>query len=220
MPDDKTSQSRQPAPRQPLQEPASARQNANPSGIGPDQSVYSPIARLLHWLTVAFVAAMVPMGLIMTSRAEHNIWDSLTNTLYGSHKLAGVSLLALIIVRLAHRFSHGAPPDEPTLEPWQRVASHATHWTIYGLLVAVPVLGWIGVSLYPALDIFGLFKLPGLVAPNQPASSTIFFLHKIGAFALVALIAVHISAALFHYVVRKDGVLRRMLPSLPPRTPS
>ena len=220
MPDDKTSPSRQPALRPTVPERAAAKQSSNPGGISPDQSVYSPIARFFHWLTVAMVAAMVPMGLFMTSRAEHNIWDNLTNTLYSSHKLVGLSLLALILGRLAYRFWHGAPPNEPTLEPWQRIASHATHWTIYGLLVAVPILGWTGISLYPALDIFGLFKLPGLVAPNQPAASTVFFLHKIGAFALVALVALHIAAALFHYLVRKDGVLRRMLPGLPPRAPS
>jgi cytochrome b561 len=163
------------------------------------------------------IAVMVPVGLFMTSRAERNIWDGLTNTLYSSHKLTGVLVLALVLGRLAYRFRHGAPSDEPTLEPWQKMASHATHWALYVLLVAVPILGWLGISLYPALDIFGLFKLPGLVTPNQPASSTIFFLHKIAAFVLVALAALHVGAALFHYVVRKDGVLRRMLPGLPPR---
>ena len=79
------------------------------------------------------------------------------------------------------------------------------------------VSGWIGISLYPALDIFGLFKLPGLVAPNQPVSSTVFMFHKFGAFALVGLVAVHVAAAVFHHFIHKDGVLRRMLPGLNPR---
>ena len=194
------------------QMPSSASQSprARPAG----NEVYSPVARALHWLTVAFVAAMVPAGLIMTSRAEHNVWDGLTNALYSSHKLAGVLLLTLVVVRLVYRFRHGAPPDEPTLAPWQKLVSHLTHWTIYVLLLAVPVLGWIGISLYPALDIFGLFKLPGLVSPNQPVSSTVFNLHKLGAFALVGLVGMHVGAALFHHFIRKDGVLRRMLPGL------
>ena len=184
------------------------------SGEAAEPTVYSPVARLLHWLTVAFVAGMVPIGVIMTDRAERNVWDSLTNTLYSSHKLAGLTLLVLVIARLAYRLIHGAPPDEPTLEPWQKLVSHLTHWTIYALLLCVPLLGWISISLYPALDIFGLFKLPGLVAPNQPASSTVFMLHKLGAFALVGLVTMHIGAALFHHVIRGDGVLRRMLPGL------
>ena len=83
--------------------------------------------------------------------------------------------------------------------------------------MTVPVLGWIGVSLYPALDIFGLFNLPALVAPNQGASSMAFMAHKLGAFALLALVGLHVAAALFHFIVRKDGVLRRMLPGLKPR---
>ena len=186
----------------------------NPPGVG---LAYSPMARLLHWLTVAFVAVMVPVGLIMTSRAEHNIWDGLTNALYSSHKLAGVLLLVLVAVRLGYRLLRGAPADEPGIEAWQRLASHLTHWLIYVLLVAVPVLGWIGISLYPALDIFGVFKLPGLVAPNQPQSGTVFMLHKLGAFALLGLVAMHVAAALYHHLVRKDGVLRRMLPGLKPR---
>lgn len=207
--------------KSPSNPPADARHGttrpdlSGPYAGAPD--VYSPVARGLHWLTVAFVAVMVPVGLIMTWRAERNIWDGLTNGLYSGHKLAGVILLLLIVVRLVYRFAHGAPPDEPTLEPWQRVVSHLTHWAIYALLLVVPVLGWIGVSLYPALDIFGLFKLPGLVAPNQPASSNVFLLHKLGAFALIGLAGMHVGAALFHYVIRKDGVLNRMLPGLPRR---
>lgn len=219
MPDDRSSQPRQNAPRHPEPERTPPPPGQDASNPQPDPTVYSPVARLLHWLTVAMIAGMVPVGLFMTSRAERNIWDGLTNTLYSGHKLAGVLVLALVLGRLAYRFRHGAPPDEPTLEPWQKLASHATHWALYALLVVVPILGWLGISLYPALDIFGLFKLPGLVAPNQPASSNIFFLHRIAAFALVALAALHIGAALFHYMVRKDGVLRRMLPGLPRRGP-
>lgn len=182
-----------------------------------EPAIYSPMARALHWLTVLAIAVMVPVGLFMTSRAERNIWDGLTNALYSSHKLAGLAVLLLVVCRLGYRLKQGAPPDEPTLEPWQKVVSHVTHWALYGLLLAVPLLGWTGISLYPALDIFGLFKLPGLVAANQPASSTVFMFHKFGAFVLLGLVAMHVGAALFHHLIRKDGVLRRMLPGLKPR---
>ena len=212
MAEDQTRPSRAPTSSQPGFSPGS---DHRPHEQEPP--VYSPVARALHWITVVLVAVMVPVGLFMTERAEHNIWDGLTNGLYSGHKLTGLLVLALVVARLAYRLVHGAPADEPTIEPWQKAASHATHWAIYGLLLIVPILGWTGISLYPALDIFGLFRLPGLVAPNQPASSTVFFLHKIGAFALVGLVAMHIGAALYHYFIRKDGVLRRMLPGLPRR---
>jgi cytochrome b561 len=180
-------------------------------------AVYSPAARHLHWTTVALIAAQVPLGGAMSYRGNVlNLWDALTNALYSWHKLIGVVILLLVIVRLAYRLTRGAPSDEPTLEPWQKLVSHATHWAIYGLLLLVPITGWIGVSYYPALSVFG-FNLPALVSPDQAAAAKVFFAHMIGAILLVILIGMHIGAALFHYVIRKDGVLNRMLPSLPRR---
>lgn len=178
-------------------------------------STYSRTARALHWITVALVAVQVPVGVVMAYRGNTlNLWDKLTGTLYSGHKLVGVVILALVLWRLAHRFMRGAPPDEPTLEPWQKLASHATHWGLYGLLLAVPVLGWLGVSLFPALDLFGLFKLPALVAPDKAAASTAFAVHAALALGLVLLVGMHVAAALFHHVVRKDNVLARMIPRL------
>ena len=91
------------------------------------------------------------------------------------------------------------------------------HWGMYVLLVCVPVAGYVGISLFPALDIFGLFSLPGIVAPNKDAANTAFAVHKALAVLLVLLIAVHVAAALFHYFVRRDNVLGRMIPKLPRR---
>jgi len=85
---------------------------------------------------------------------------------------------------------------------------------MYVLLVCVPVAGYIGISLFPALDIFGLFSLPGVVAPEKEAAKTAFAVHKLLVVFLVLLIAVHVAAALFHYFVRKDNVLGRMMPKL------
>ncbi|MCW5634194.1 MAG: cytochrome b [Rubrivivax sp.] len=176
---------------------------------------YSPLARTLHWVTVVLVALQVPVGVWMVYRGNTlNLWDKLTGALYNGHKLVGVTILVLVLWRLAYRFARGAPPDEPTLEPWQRLASHANHWGLYLLLIAVPVAGYVGVSLYPALDIFGLFKLPAVVAPDKAAASTVFAVHGVLALLLVALVAVHVAAALYHHLVRKDNVLARMIPRL------
>ncbi len=177
--------------------------------------VYGSTARRLHWWTVAFVAIMVPLGFAMAYRGNDlNIWDGTTNAMYSLHKMLGFTLLWLMLARLVYRIRHGAPADEPTLEWWQKAASHATHWGLYAILILMPIGGWIGVSLYGARDIFGLVSLPPLTAVDQKASGTFFFLHKLGAFALVGLIAAHIGAAIFHHFIRKDGVLTRMLPTL------
>ena len=196
---------------------APPRGSTTSTGTGPPLA-YSPTARAFHWVMVGVLAVQVPVGLYMTYRGNDlKIWDGLTNSLYSGHKLFGIVLLLLVIARLTYRLRNGAPADEPSLEWWQKAASHVTHWSLYGLLIAIPLTGWLGVSRYPALDIFGLFKLPGLVAPDQAQAATLFFIHKVLAIVTILLIGAHVGAALFHYVVRKDGVLLRMLPGLPRR---
>jgi cytochrome b561 len=175
--------------------------------------IYSRTARFLHWLTVALVAVQVPVGLYMSYRGNAlNVWDKLTGALYNSHKLIGVTILLVVVCRLGYRFAHGSPADEPTLERWQKIVSGLNHWGMYVLLICVPVAGYIGISLFPALDIFGLFSLPAVVAPDREASTRVLSIHKLLAAILVLLIAAHVAAALFHYFIRRDNVLGRMLP--------
>jgi cytochrome b561 len=176
---------------------------------------YKRTARVLHWATVALVAIQLPIGLYMTYRGNTlNVWDAVTGGLYNGHKVAGVIILLVVVWRLAYRLTQGAPADEPTIEPWQRLASHLNHWGLYVLLICAPIAGYIGISLFPALDIFGLFSLPGIVAPDKEAAKTAFAVHKLLVMLLVLLIVVHVAAALFHYFVRKDNVLGRMIPKL------
>lgn len=177
--------------------------------------VYSPAARHMHWATAGAVVIMVPLGLTMTYRGNTlNVWDGLTDALYSSHKLLGFLVLWLVAGRLAYRLLKGAPPDEPTLLWWQKAGSHLLHWLLYGLLLVVPLLGWIGISLYPSLKVFGLFELPALATPNQDLANAILTVHGKLAILTALLACAHIGAALYHHLIRKDGVLRRMLPGL------
>jgi len=171
---------------------------------------YSQTARRFHWWTALLLAIQVPVGLAMVYRGPTlKIFDALTNTLYNSHKLLGIIIFCLVLTRLIYRLGSGAPADEPSLAAWQRAAAHATHWGLYVLLLVVPVLGYLGISLYPALDVFGV-PLPAVSAPNQPAAERVFFLHWIGAVLILLLVAAHVGAALMHYFIHKDGVLQRM----------
>lgn len=180
--------------------------------------IYSAAARHMHWVTAAVVLAMIPAGLAMTYRGNTlNIWDGLTNAMYSSHKLLGFLVLWLVAGRLAYRLLKGAPPDEPTLLWWQKAGSHLVHWLLYGLLLVVPLLGWIGVSLYPSLTVFGLFNLPALASPNQDLAGKVLDIHGTLAIVMGLLVCAHVGAALYHHLIRKDGVLRRMLPGLGPR---
>ena len=176
------------------------------------EATYSTGARHFHWWTVALIAIQVPLGVYMVYRGNVTNFDALTNTLYSWHKTLGMVILLLVIARLTYRFSHGAPADEPTLEWWQKAASHATHWTLYLLLILVPVMGWLGISYYGAREVFGLFSIPPLAAPDQSAADRVLTIHRYLGFLTVAVIGAHVGAALFHYIIRKDGVLARMLP--------
>jgi cytochrome b561 len=171
---------------------------------------YSTAARRFHWWTVAFLALQIPVGLFMVRYGAATEFAEPTGKLYDAHKLLGLVILLLAASRLIYRLAHGAPPDEPTLAPWEKVVSHLTHWAIYALLVIVPLLGWLAVSYYGPFEPFGI-KLPALAAKDEAKATQVFFLHMVAAYALIALLAMHVGAALQHYLIKKDGVLRRML---------
>jgi len=178
---------------------------------------YSATARLLHWLMAVLVIIQISAGLIMVYAGPGpNPWATLADTLglYSVHKLLGLILLALVLVRIAYRIARGTPPEEPTLAVWQRETSTLVHAWIYLLLIVIPVLGWVGISLYPALVIFDSIAIPGLMEADQAKSVAVFAAHAIAAFGLIALVAMHVGAALYHHFVRGDRVMLRMLPSL------
>jgi len=169
-------------------------------------------ARLFHWLTVLLIATQLPIGLFMAYRGPGlNIWDVVTNTLYATHKLLGVTIFALVVIRLGYRLVAGAPAPEPTLSPWQKIVSVLNHWSMYALLLTVPVLGYLAICYFPALNIFNGFALPAIVAPDRARYDAIIEWHEAGAFALAGLITLHIAAVGYHRFVRRDGVLARML---------
>jgi cytochrome b561 len=179
-------------------------------------TAYSPAARRYHWLTAALVFGLLPVGMLMKDRAARDIWDATTNALYSGHKLAGFVLLLVVLLRLGHRLVKGAPPPDPTLPPVLRLAGALTHWSVYALLLIVPMLGWIGISLFPALGIFGLFSLPSITPVDPELSKRILALHGVFAWLLGALVVLHVAAALWHHFIRKDGTLRRMIPARKP----
>jgi cytochrome b561 len=173
--------------------------------------VYSPVARALHWTVALLVIITAPIGYIMADRGARDIWDATTNQMYSTHKLIGLVILSLMIARWTYRLTHGAPASEPTLTSWQKGLSHAVHWSMYLLLLAVPIGGYLGIAYYPALDVFGV-KIPGLVTPNEDLAKQIFKLHGAAATILLGLVGLHLGGAMYHAFVKGDGVLARMWP--------
>ncbi len=170
---------------------------------------YSAFAKLMHW-TIAFcVLAMIPMGFAMT-RVPSGL---LQNGLFTLHRSFGVLVAVLMLIRLGYRLFAGVPAPEPSLPGWQRIVSHLVHLGLYVLLIAQPIIGWVATSAYGAeISVFGAFTLPPIVAKDQELSKPLFAAHELIGYIIAGLVTMHISAALFHYFIRRDGVLQRMLP--------
>lgn len=177
---------------------------------------YSVGARHFHWWTVLLIAIQLPLGIVMVNYGASTNFAAPTGQMYDAHKLIGLLILLFVVARLSYRLLNGAPGDEPTLASWQRLVSHVTHWAIYALLLIVPLLGWLATSAYGPFRPFGI-PLPALLGENQELAARLYMAHKASAILLTVLVAMHVVAALFHYVIRKDGVLNRMWPGLPRR---
>lgn len=194
---------------------------ANPSDY--DIPVYTPTARRFHWWVAALILIQIPIGFYMTYRGNDmmgvndkgepvkGVWDATTNVLYSSHKTIGLIILLLVILRLGYRLTNGAPRPDPTVPPMLIGVSHVVHWTLYALLLAVPIGGYLGISYGNYLDVFGV-RLPALTAQDKDMSKEIFELHELGAITLLGLVALHFGGALYHKLIRKDRLVERMLP--------
>jgi cytochrome b561 len=170
---------------------------------------YPATSKLLHWAVAVCVLTTAAVAITMIRIGEGPAQDFLFNF----HKSLGVLILTLMILRVINRLAVGAPIPEPGIEPWQQTLSGIVHTSLYVLLLAMAVVGYVANSAYGAsTPVFGLFELPPIVAKNEPLSETLFAIHRWVGWLLIALIVMHISAALFHHFVRRDNVLRRMLP--------
>lgn len=170
---------------------------------------YPSTSKLLHWLVAACVLTTAPVAIAMTNVGEGRT----QNLLYDFHKSLGVLILVLMVLRLINRLVVGAPVADPGIEPWQRTVSAAVHGSLYVLLLAMPVVGYIANSAYGApTPFFGLFELPSIVGKNEALATQLFAMHRWAGWIVIALVLMHVGAALFHHFIRGDNVLRRMLP--------
>ncbi|NKF24617.1 cytochrome b [Solimonas marina] len=169
-------------------------------------SHFSRIARALHWTMAALIVLMLLLGagMIAGDPAQYSryiVW----------HKSIGVAIFMLAIVRLLYRLRHPAPALPDDLSALQRLAAHGSHVALYGLMLALPLVGWAMLSAggYPVALLGGL-QLPAILAPHAPTYAALRMLHSVLAWSLFALVMLHLAAALHHGWVRRDGVLATM----------
>lgn len=174
-------------------------------------STYTRTAIGLHWIIALLIFIAFPLGVYM-----HDLHLSpLKLQLFSWHKWIGVTVFALVIVRVLWRFTHTPPALPPVIARWQQLASHLTHVALYVLIIAVPVSGWLMSSAKGFQTVWlGLLPIPDLIGKDKELGKQLFTLHQYLNFTLLALVTVHILAALKHHFIDKDSVLRRMLPFL------
>ncbi len=172
----------------------------------------------LHWLSAAWLALVFTLGLAAT-RAELDAARKFD--LYQAHKALGWLTLALLAGRLAARAARAAPPPAPNWSRATRWASGLVHAALYALLAAVPLIGWLRVSsaIVPIpVSLFGLATIPNIAPVDGDFSERMALAHKLGAWSLAALAALHVAAALKHLFVDGDAILYRMWPRAGDRT--
>ncbi len=170
---------------------------------------FSPIARVFHWLTAALVLTTLTIGITMVN--VPNLGPA-GDMLFHLHRSIGILALLVVAFRLIYRLRHPAPPLPADMPAWQQYAAHATHWALYALLIVQPILGWIATSAYRApVLFFWIFELPPIWKEDRPFSEALFGVHMSLGILIVALICVHIAAALYHHFVLKDRVLKGMV---------
>jgi cytochrome b561 len=173
-----------------------------------DRLHYRTPAKVLHWLIVALLAVQFPIGWFMPDVHAGPPGRAMT-----LHISFGLTILALILLRLVWRVTHPVAP-ESSLPPWQRVSSEAVHWLLYVLVLAATITGWLFASFRGwSVAYFELIPLPMLAAKNTVATHQIDGWHQIAEWGLLIAIGLHVAAALAHIFIYRDRIMQRMLPS-------
>jgi len=166
-------------------------------------------AQLLHWLIVALIIVQVTLA----SLADELPVGMKKLAMLARHKSVGITILGIVLLRLLWRWANPVPTLPATLKPHERLLAHLTHISLYVLLLAMPLSGWMMSSArgFP-VSWFGFFQLPDLVPKSQPLFHLLLGTHHALAWVLGAVLILHVAGALKHHFVLKDDVLRRMLP--------
>jgi cytochrome b561 len=163
-------------------------------------------ARILHWLMAALILAMLLIGMGMVSTVS---WGY--PTLLAWHRPIGIAILVLAVMRVIVRLTHRPPPLPADLPAIQVAAAKGSHYLLYALMFVVPLIGWAMQSAggYPIVLWKGVVLFP-ILPHDIHVYGLLRFGHGLLADAFLLLILGHLAAALFHGLIRRDGVFRSM----------
>lgn len=176
------------------------------------ETQFGAVTKALHWTIALLIIFMLGLGLWMGD-LPMGVQKLQAVTL---HKSIGITVLVLMLCRVVWHlvFSH-RPREADTLKPIDKAAAAAMHYTLYVLALAIPLAGWAMSSAKGrSVSVFGLFTLPDIAPKNNDLGELLETCHNTMAYILIALVSLHVLAALKHHFVEKDTVLKRMLPML------
>ena len=183
---------------------------------------WGAVSQSFHWLIVLLILLLAIVGLTMGElpKTPKYFW------VYTLHKSTGITVLALVLLRIGWRLYAGAPKPVPGTPTWQQRSAALTHVLLYALVLAMPLSGWLydSASGLRPFRYFGLVEMPKLVAPNESLRDLSHSTHVTLFWVLVALVALHAGAAFYHHLFQNDATLTRMLPGrrqapTPPQEP-
>jgi cytochrome b561 len=161
--------------------------------------------RILHWLTAVLVFSTLLIGFAMVNSIGSYA------SLRAAHMTLGVLILGIVVLRVANRLTHRAPKLPDTVGWIEHKLAVVSELTLYALMLAQPLVGWAMVSATgKPVVIFGSLRLPRIAPFNADVYFVLRQTHSVLAYALVVIIAAHVTAVLLHTLTLRDGMLRRM----------
>lgn len=176
-------------------------------GLRNTQTSYGSVAKFFHAVIALLVIAMLVFGFFL-----EDVPKDYQGFAYNVHKLTGIAILFLMVLRLMWALVNPKPVAAAGTKPWERSLEKAVHFLLYFLVILMPLAGWVGSAAAGRPPHLGSFEFNLLIPVNEALSSAAFVMHGQTAFFLIALISLHVLAALFHHFVKKDNILMRMMP--------
>ena len=173
------------------------------------QTAWGSVAKSFHWVVAALVIFSISYGWWMTHLAAR----AGRLSLYQFHSSIGYDLLFLLLLRLCWRAIDAVPAMPQNTRRWEHTAAHVSHVLLYVLTLAVCITGWLMLGAFSrpiAATLFGLFPVPLITTPDGPLHDLLEEVHRMLSYALLALIVVHVAAALRHHFIKRNDILRRM----------
>ena len=170
-------------------------------------TTYGSVTKFLHWLIFFLLLFMVTLGYFLDSISKES-----QPLAYNIHKLTGLTILVLMILRAIWAYTNPKPRLPFGTLPWQRTAEHVVQILLYLVVLAMPIVGWIGSVASGRPPLVGDVSLTLPIALSKVLAKTMFEIHSLLAIVLIVLVSIHVLAVLYHCFIKRDNVLRRMMP--------